>query len=51
MVQAEEAFSFDSDQNVALEAAPPPTSLATPARGGGGALRARSARHGSRLNK
>jgi phage terminase large subunit GpA-like protein len=31
--------------------APPPTSRATPVRGGGGALRARFARHGSRLNR
>ena len=49
MVKAREAFSFDSDQNVALEAAPPPSTHRE--RGGGGALRARSARHGSRLNK
>ena len=30
---------------------PPPTSRCSPVRGGGGALRARFARHGSRLNK
>jgi hypothetical protein len=31
--------------------APPPTSQVSKDRGGGGALRARFARHGSRLNK
>jgi hypothetical protein len=49
MVKAEEAFSFDSDQNIAFEAAPPPSTHREC--GGGGALRARFARHGSRVKK